>query len=147
MAKATLDARLEGRNEASDYRRIELITGRRRRRDWSDDEKARIVGESTEPGANISSVARRHDLSRGLLTVWRRAAGVAAGDDRRRRAVPEAAVFIPIEIGRDDGVAGGGRGAGTAKIEVNLAGGRIVIDAAIDPRLAAAVIAAVGTQR
>ena len=92
-------------------------------------------------------VARRHDLSRGLLTVWRRAAGVAAGDDRRRGAVPEAAVFVPIEIDRDDGVVDGGRGADTAKIEVNLAGCRIVIDATIDPRLAAAVIAAVGTRR
>ncbi len=147
MAKATLDVRPEGRNEASDYRRIELITGRRRRREWSDDEKARIIAESAEPGANISAVARRHELSRGLLTVWRRAAGVGRSEDGRRDAVPETAVFVPVEIGRDNCVAGGGRRAGTAKIEVDLAGGRIVIDAAIDPRLAAAVIAAVSARR
>lgn len=144
MSDVTLDARPEGRNGASDYRRIELITGRRRRRDWSDDEKARIIAESAKPGANISAVARRHDVSRGLLTVWRRAAGVTAGEDRRRGAVREAAIFVPVEINRDDG---GDRRASTAKIEVELAGGRLVIDAAIDPRLAAAVIAAVCSRR
>jgi len=35
-------------------------------------EKARIVAESAEPNANISDVARRNGVSRGLLTVWRR---------------------------------------------------------------------------
>ena len=32
------------------YRRIEMITGQRRRRQWSDEEKARIVLESFAPG-------------------------------------------------------------------------------------------------
>jgi transposase len=30
------------------------------------------VAESFEEGANISEVARRHGVVRGLLTVWRR---------------------------------------------------------------------------
>jgi len=34
-------------------------------------EKARIVAESFEEGANISEVARRNGVVRGLLTVWR----------------------------------------------------------------------------
>ena len=41
------------------YQRVEVITGRRRRRDWSDDEKARILGQSADPEVNISEVARR----------------------------------------------------------------------------------------
>src|SRR5262249_37760067 len=32
----------------------------------------RIVAESFEEGANISEVARRNGVARGLLTVWRR---------------------------------------------------------------------------
>jgi transposase len=40
-------------------RRFEVFTGAGRRRDWSDDDKARIVGESYEPGATVSDVARR----------------------------------------------------------------------------------------
>jgi transposase len=66
MANAMLDARQEERA----YRRVEAITGRRRR--WAAEEKARIVAESFEEGANISEVARRHGVVRGLLTVWRR---------------------------------------------------------------------------
>ena len=56
------------------YQRVEVITGGRRRRAWSDDEKARIVAESADPDVNISEVARRNGVSRGLLTVWRRLA-------------------------------------------------------------------------
>ena len=75
MADAMLDARQEG----GSYRRIELITGERRRRRWTAEEKARIVAESFEEGANISEVARRNGVVRGLLTVWRHKFTTAAG--------------------------------------------------------------------
>src|SRR6202008_5183686 len=55
MANAMLDARQEG----DSYRRVEVITGERRRRRWTGEDKARIVAESFEEGANISDVARR----------------------------------------------------------------------------------------
>ena len=54
MANAMDDARYE----AGTYRRVELITGKRRRRSWTDQDKARIVAESAEAGANISEVVR-----------------------------------------------------------------------------------------
>jgi transposase len=63
MANAMLDAR----QEDGAYRRVELITGQRRRRRWTAEEKARIVAESFEEGANISEVARRHGVVRGLI--------------------------------------------------------------------------------
>src|SRR6202166_4362070 len=75
MVDAMLDARQEGRS----YRRIEVITGQRRRRRWTAQEKARIVAESFEEGANISEVARRNGVVRGLLTVWRHKFTTAAG--------------------------------------------------------------------
>ncbi|KAB2660429.1 IS66 family insertion sequence element accessory protein TnpB, partial [Brucella tritici] len=46
------DAMLEDMDEArheGKYRRIEVITGRRQRRNWTDEEKARILAESAEP--------------------------------------------------------------------------------------------------
>ena len=58
------DARLQDRHDGSDYRRIEVITGRRKRRNWTPVEKARIVAESGEPGANISAVARNWGINR-----------------------------------------------------------------------------------
>ncbi|MCW1413806.1 transposase [Rhizobium sp. 1AS11] len=64
----------EARHEGK-YRRIEVITGRRQRRNWTDEEKARILAESAEPDVNISAVARRWGVNRGLLNVWRRKLG------------------------------------------------------------------------
>jgi transposase len=48
---------------------LEVITGQRRRRRWTGEEKARIVAESFEEGANISEAARRNGVARGLLDL------------------------------------------------------------------------------
>jgi transposase len=90
MANAMLDARQEG----CSYRRVEVITGERRRRRWTGEEKARIVAESFEEGTNISEVARRNGVARGLLTVWRRQVAAMAG---------KAPNFVPIQIGAGSG--------------------------------------------
>ena len=90
MANAMLDARQEG----DSYRRIEVITGQRRRRRWMAEEKARIVAESFEADANISEVARRHGVARGLLTAWRRQFAAAG-----RGKVPS---FVPVQIDAEE---------------------------------------------
>jgi transposase len=46
---------------------MEIITGVERRRQWRDEEKLRILAELDQPGVKCSEVARRHDISRGLL--------------------------------------------------------------------------------
>src|ERR1700733_9230276 len=73
----TLERKLESNADraavgVSEVRRIELITGSGRRRRWSRADKARIVVESLEPGANVSEVARRNGLSPQQLFAWRR---------------------------------------------------------------------------
>ena len=75
----TLERKLETKPDGGDeeprgVRRIELITGRGRRREWPSREKARILMESAEPGANVSEVARRNGLSPQQLFAWRREA-------------------------------------------------------------------------
>ncbi|WP_454624863.1 IS66-like element accessory protein TnpA [Bradyrhizobium cenepequi] len=90
MADAMHEAMLDARQEGGSYRRIEVITGQRRRRHWTAEEKARIVAESFEEGANISEVARRHGVVRGLLTVWRHKFAAAAG--------LQAPAFVPVRI-------------------------------------------------
>lgn len=91
MANAMLDAR----QDDDAYRRVEVITGERRRRRWTGEEKARIVAESFDEGANISEVARRNGVSRGLLTVWRRQVAAAV--------VGKTPNFVPIQIGAESG--------------------------------------------
>jgi transposase len=74
---------------------MEIITGVERRRRWRLEEKLRIVAEVEQPGACFADVARRHDVSRGLLWNWRRQV-------RRGALVPEAApMFTPVQITAD----------------------------------------------
>ncbi len=74
---------------------MEIITGVERRRRWRCEEKLRIVAEVERPGASFSDVARRHEVSRGLLWTWRRQvrAGVLAPEP-----MP---VFVPVRIAAD----------------------------------------------
>ena len=51
---------------------VDALPARRLRRRWRDDVKTQIVAESYAPGAMVSEVARRHEISR--LSAWRRAA-------------------------------------------------------------------------
>jgi hypothetical protein len=67
---AMANASLDDRHQSGTYRRIELITGDGRRRVVTEEEKARILTESFQPGAKVSDVARRHGMNRGLLWTW-----------------------------------------------------------------------------
>jgi transposase-like protein len=74
---------------------MEIITGTERRRRWRVEEKLRIVAEVEEAGACFADVARRHEVSRGLLWNWRRQV-------RRGSLAPEAApMFTPVQITAD----------------------------------------------
>ncbi len=84
-----LDHRLEPERS---LRRIEVINGAGGRRRWSVDEKARILEESLGPGAVVSEVARRHDLSPQQLFGWRRDAR------RTNEAAATPAVFVPAVL-------------------------------------------------
>jgi len=92
MTDAMFEAMVETMHEGDAYRRVEVITGRRRRQDWTADQKARIVAESFQPGANISEVARRNGVNRGLLGVWRKQARVAV------MPVAPAPLFATVQI-------------------------------------------------
>lgn len=141
-----LDARLGAMDEARPYRRVEVITGHRQRRAWTAQEKERIVAESAVAGANISEVARRHGVNRGLLTVWRRQAGIVPEDTAAEANAP---LFIPVTVAEDTPRAEGVKGRHPAaaelsagRIELDLRAGRLVFCGPVDPALAAAVIAA-----
>jgi transposase len=71
---------------------MEIITGVERRRRWRLEDKLRIVAEVEQPGAPFADVARRHEVSRGLLWNWRRQV-------RRGELAPEPRpVFMPVQI-------------------------------------------------
>ena len=81
---------------------MEIITGVERRRRWRLDEKLRIVAEAEAPGACFVEVARRYDVSRGLLWNWRRQ--VRSGELRST----ETRAFLPVQVMPDAPVATSG---------------------------------------
>ncbi len=140
MANVMLDARQEG----DSYRRVEVITGERWRRRWTGEEKARIVAESFEEGANISEVARRNGVSRGLLTVWRGQVTAMVG---------KAPSFVPIQIGAEsgDGVASAQRRPveiaapptkASGVIEIEVSGARIRVEPGVELATLSTVLSA-----
>jgi transposase len=70
---------------------MEIITGVERRRRWRPEDKLRILAELDEPGAKFAEVARRHEVSRGLLWQWRDA-------QRRGTLVADEPVFVPLRV-------------------------------------------------
>src|SRR3954468_633889 len=94
------EAKHHERHDRVSDRRLELITGSKRPHARSARVKAAIVAETFAPGANLSQIARRHGLNRGLLFTWRRQV-------RRTRPSPVAdatseeardPVFVPVAI-------------------------------------------------
>jgi transposase len=93
MDNATANAMHQDRHDGEGYRRIELITGSVRRRRWSAEEKAAIVAETLQPRVNVSELARRWGVNRGLLQTWRREAVRDAGGG--------AAPFVPLRLAEE----------------------------------------------
>ena len=56
----------------NDTQRIEIITGRERRRRYTAQEKLRLIEQTMQPGMTVSAVARMNGVSPSLLFGWRR---------------------------------------------------------------------------
>ena len=134
MANSMVDAM----HDDSVYRRVEVITGRRRRRDWPDEEKIRIVGETLGANVNISAVARRNGVSRGLLTVWRKQARALAGESQPGALF--AAVRVENEVTRRDSadvpapgsVASKTVAKGASAIRIDIGGATVRVPRGVD---------------
>jgi transposase len=128
---------------------IEVSTRRVRRRRWSEADKLAIVRESLEPGALVAVVARRYDVSTGLLYTWRR---ILLGQVM--------SAFVPVTIGPECATEGsapavitdqrlpdGGPAASAAAhlIEIVIGDGRAVrVGADVDEAALVRVLRALG---
>ncbi|WP_256568227.1 transposase [Bradyrhizobium sp. CCGUVB14] len=137
-------ARHQDRNGADSYQRIEVITGERRRRSWSDAEKARIVAESADPETSISEVARRNGVNRGLLGVWRRHARLVSSEAPQfvQVRLDEAVGARPNAVGKPRVLAGP-----VERIEVMIAGATVRVPTGVDAATLERVLAAVRSTR
>jgi len=98
-------------------------------RRWSDEEKARIVSESVEPGTSVKAVARRHGVSETPLTKWRRRAraGTLPGAQNGGAAPPFVSVMVD-----------GARSEQTVAIEALGVVVRLPVESAVDRIVAVA---------
>lgn len=112
-----------------------------RRRHWNDADKVRIVEESLTGKRQVSATARRHDISRSLLTVWRRQyrTGELGGD-----RLPS---FMPLMVSAELPGTMSPRPVPPnpeARVEIALRNGRqLVVPANVDPEALARLLSVV----
>ncbi|PYE84188.1 IS66-like element accessory protein TnpA [Phyllobacterium leguminum] len=113
--------------------------GEGRRRDWTVEEKVRIVEESLQGFRQGCATARRYGLSRALLTRWRKEYrnGVLVAP-ARQGFVPVSVLSEAVESFPPAPAPGSGP---DMRIEIALANGRrVTIPATLDPSLLARLL-------
>ncbi|HEV7543906.1 MAG TPA: transposase [Reyranella sp.] len=110
---------------------VTVPSGPERRRRWASSEKASIVEESLRPGAVVTAVARRHDVHPNLLHHWRRQA-------KRALEGGQGLKFLPVTMTASV------RPKVEGSIEIELAGARVRVDAAVDEAALGRVLRALG---
>lgn len=108
-----------------------------RRRHWSDADKIRMVKESFLGHRQVSATARRHGVSRSLLTIWRRQyRSGELGDER-------APAFIPLALSVEAPTAASvaPRDAFDLQLEIVLRNGRrLLVPSGVDPEMLARLL-------
>ncbi|MCW8087684.1 IS66-like element accessory protein TnpA [Sabulicella glaciei] len=121
--------------KAGGYRRLEVLTGPGRRRKWSDDDKAKVVAETLEPGAVVAEVARRWQICPQQVFTWRR---------EMRAGIGEPLDFVPVVVEATSKPADACTPArGTPAIEVKLAGAVLRVAPDTDEALLTTVLRAI----
>ena len=141
---STLDHTLKA--EATEVRRLEVITGTGRRRQFSEDFKTQVVEETLLPGAVVSEVARRRGLTPQQVFTWRRqarqpAAGTGNAAPKFVPAVVETAPPAGVALRRRRRTPDVDRSSG-GRIEVEIAGMTVRIGRGADAKTVAAVLRA-----
>ena len=115
--------------DASELRgRVDIRVGVGRRRRWSDEVKARIVAESYMPGAVVSEVARRHDMSPQHLFGWRKAARAGL----LTLPADEVPMFVPVVRETDDGGVSATAANRFGAITIEIAGAVVRAERGVD---------------
>lgn len=106
-----------------------------RRRQWSEADKLRIVEASFQGSRLVSATARRHGISRSLLTTWRRQFREGTlGAERQPSFAP--VLMAPEMASRAEPASDADR------IEIVLGNGRrLIVGAGIDASALARVVA------
>lgn len=140
-------AELNAKSEPKTIQRIEVLTGPEPRRQWSTEDKDRIVAESYSGADSVSRIARRYGLLPQQLFTWRR--------EVSRSATPPAfaavalAPMAPAEA-RQPALLAKPRGSGRAKrkmasevaVEITAGGITVRVRRGADSSMVSAIVRA-----
>ena len=146
------NARHQHSHQDVEYRRVEVITGRRRRRDWTAEEKAEILAASAAPGL----WSRRWRAVMGSAGVCFGRGAAQAMDELAAETAPR---FVPLRIEGEAGralplltsepaataIGSGIRSAGSIEIAIGRA--RVRVEGAVDPEVLRQVLGLIGPAR
>lgn len=133
----------------TEYRRVEVITGKKRRRDWTAEERADILAATMAPGATVTEVARRFSISPALLWTWRRKAMAELAAEMGPRLVP-LRIAGEVEVAAavlDSAPAASGRDQPAGSIEVAIGRARVRVEGAVDPEVLRQMLQLIGPRR
>ena len=135
----------QARHDADSYQRVELITGRRRRRDWSDEEKARILAESADPGGERIRSGAAQRGQPGIAQCV--AAQGAACVERMGRSSCSSGSTTPSSARPDATDPPCVLACPAERIEVTIAGATVRVPVGVDAATLERVLAAVRSTR
>ena len=107
-----------------------IITGPERRRRWRLAEKLAILQEAFAPGAVVSEVARRRELSTALIYNW------------RRQALAEPAGILPARIVGGDPSTPAGASADSCVRVALASGAKVEVPFGAPPEMVSALLRA-----
>lgn len=114
---------------------VTVFSGPERRRRWSDDERSQILTEAFSSDARVAEVARRHDISTGLIYTWRRKFYACRAEPALPDPPSPSLSFAEALVAEDEPAA--------PAIVIDLAGGRrISVFASASPSMVAAALKA-----
>lgn len=112
---------------------------RRRRRNWSDDEKRMICAQTRFPGVSVSQVARRYDVNANQVFNWLKDPLFATPPEDA-----DVAMFLPVEV-VDPAPAEHVAPEDTGEMQIDVAGGhRLTIRGSFCPDALALLIRKIG---
>jgi transposase len=114
---------------------------RRPRRNWTKEAKSQIVAAMLSPGANVSEIARQHEISRQHLYLWRRAALVG---DLPLPTQHEGQVRAPVTVAKAPGRRSNSTAIGQS-LEIEVSGFIVRVRPGVDFELLANIVQALKT--
>jgi transposase len=117
-----------------------------RRRQWSDEDKLRIVEESFVGHRQATATARRHGICRSLLTIWRRQ--YRNGELGASRPVSFAPVAVTTDVSASQpGPVDPPYPPRNSQVEIALPNGRrLIVSTGVEPEALARILSVVDGQ-